>query len=403
MSDEISEIEVNPNPEIGKARRALYRRLLDVVAMPSARVPAQDRHMVGDILLDMLFHAEERERMMCANRLRDSRDAPRRLLRYLGQSSYNIAQPILEHNDGFNATDLIEICELGTVEHRTTIAGRKTVEGAVSVHLSEHAEPHILKTLLGNRGAELPEQAIDILVQRSREVDSLCEMLVERLEVKPSQAMAMFWWSDGATRRKILQRHAAERTEVINLCSDVYEIAAAEKWADPVARKALQMIERRQRNRAALEKSEFGSLEEACNTAATEGMNATIAQEIGYLSGVKPVTIAKIMSDKGGEGLAVLVKATGLHRDFLGVLWAALKRPIQIEEGKLHPQYVLVRDTYEILSVAKAQTTLRYWNWSLSSAFSPRSQNGVGMGAEPANQDAEFSTSQRTARLVFGR
>ncbi len=400
MSDEI---EVNPNPKIGKARSALYRRLLDVVSMPSTRVPVQDRNMVGDILLDMLFHADERERILCASRLRDSRDAPRRLLRYLAQGSFVIAKPIIEENEGLSTNDLIEICEMGTVEHRTAVAGRKVVSDMVSTYLAEHAEPHILKILLSNRGAELPEQAVDALVQRSQDINSLCTQLVERLEVKPAQAMAMFWWADGPTRRKILQRHAADRSEVISLCSDVYEMAADEKWADPVARKALQMIERRQRNRAALEKSEYGSLEEACNVAATEGMNATVAQEIGYLSGVKPVTIAKIMSDKGGEGLAVLVKATGLHRDFLAVLWTALKRSIEIEEGVLHPQYVLVKETFEILTVAKAQTTLRYWNWSLSSAFSPRSVNGVGTDTEPANQDSEFSTSQRTARLVFGR
>ena len=28
-------------------------------------------------------------------------------------------------------------------------------------------------------------------------------------------------------------------------------------------------------------------------------------------------------------------------------------------------------EVYESIAVAKAQTVLRYWNWSLSSAFSP--------------------------------
>jgi uncharacterized protein (DUF2336 family) len=214
--------------------------------------------------------------------------------------------------------------------------------------------------------------------------------------------MAMFWWSDGAARRKILQRHSADRLEVIEMCSDVFEMAADEDWADPVTRKALQLIERRQRNRAAIERSPFDSLEGAINASAIEGMSSFMAQEIGYLAGVKPVTIAKLMSDKGGEGLAVLCKATGLHRDFLKVLWAALKRPFEIEPGKVHPQFDIVSETYEILSVAKAQTTLRYWNWSLSSAFSPRAMKGVPEGEEVANENAEYSTAQRTANLVFG-
>ena len=61
-----------------------------------------------------------------------------------------------------------------------------------------------------------------------------------------------------------------------------------------------------------------------------------------------------------------------MKRDFLKVLWAALKRPFEIEEGVIHPQFEIVEDTFERLTVSKAQTTLRYWNWSLSSAFSPR-------------------------------
>ena len=41
-------------------------------------------------------------------------------------------------------------------------------------------------------------------------------------------------------------------------------------------------------------------------------MTREIAEEIAYLAGIKPMTGAKIMTDDGGEGLAILCKATGL-------------------------------------------------------------------------------------------
>lgn len=390
------------SPKGGRARDALFRRLLDLVAMPASRLAHQDRNMVGDILLDMLFHATTEERSLCASRLATSREAPRRLLRYLAQCSFEIAQPLLEQNEAFDACDLSEIVESTSTEHRMAIARRKVVAPGVSAALAEHGEPHVVRELVANPGAVLPESALDKLLTRSRDESQLCALMVERLELRPSQAMAMFWWSDGATRRKILQRHAADRLEVIETCKDVFEMMAAEKWADPVARKALQLIERRQRNREALERSPFDSLESAINSAAMEGMNAELAQEIGYLCGIKPVTIAKILSDKGGEGLAVLCKATGVKRDFLPVLWASLRRPLEIDNDEMHPQFAIVAETYEILTVAKAQTTLRYWNWSLSSAFSPQALREAQASGAPANEEAAFSTSQRTARLVFG-
>lgn len=358
--------------------------------------------MAGDILLDVLFHASERERIICANRLVPSRDAPRRVLRYLAQCAFPIARPLLEESEAFDACDLVEIAISTTPEHRLAIARRRGVCVTVSACLAEHGEPHIVREMLANRTAVLSEQTMDLLVARSKEEDALCPLLIERIELKPSHAMAMFWWADGHVRRKILQRHAAERSEMISICSDVFELAADEQWADPVARKALQMIERRQRNRSAIERSPFESLEDAINAAASRGMDAVIAQEIGYLSGIKPVTAAKILSDVGGEGLAVLCKATGLKREFLQLLWIALRRPVELSPGESHPMFKIVAETYELMTVARAQTVLRYWNWSLSSAYSPVALKQARELGEPANEEASFSTAQRTARLVFG-
>ena len=46
--------ETVPEPTTRRARMTLLRRLIDVVAMPSSRIPPQDRSMAGDILLEML-------------------------------------------------------------------------------------------------------------------------------------------------------------------------------------------------------------------------------------------------------------------------------------------------------------------------------------------------------------
>ncbi len=398
---EISEFE--NAPRIGKARSALLKRLIDVVATPGSRLSPPDRAMAGDILLDMLFHASEDDRVLCAQRLQHSREAPRRLLRYLGQCAFVIAQPLLEENEAYDATDLCHLVAETTMEHRLAIAARKTVSVSVSEALVDAGEPQVIRVLLGNKGAELAEATVDDLVFVSRNHEDLCSLLVERSEIRPTQAMAMFWWSDGVIRRTILQRHAADRMDLIDACADVFRLAAEEEWQDPVTRKTLQLIERRQRNRAALEKSDYDSLEEAIKVATYEGMSSHLAQEIGYLSGIKPVTIAKILSDRGGEGLAVLCKATGLKRNYLREFWLALKRPLEIDTGIPHPQFEYVAETYELLTVGKAQTTLRYWNWSLSSSFSPRKTTQEIMLGESSSDEAEYSTSQRTARLVFGK
>lgn len=390
-------------PESGQARKILLRRLIDYIALPGSQVAPQDRSMGGDILLDMLLHASDEDRTLCATRLAVMSEAPRRVLRFLAQCDLEIGRPLLENSEAFDSSDLLQIIDQVSTQHRLLIAGRKKVPIAVSDELSRRAELTVVQKLLRNKGAQFSETAMDFLVGRSRKEDGLVDLLIRRLELKPAQAMAMFWWADRDTRRTILQRHAADRAEMVGMCADVFAIAAKEGWSDPVARKTLQLIERRQRNRAAIEKSPYDSLEAAVEAAAIDGMSPEMVQEIGYLAGIKPVTSAKILSDLTGEGIAVLCKATGLKKPTLENFWRALKRPLSDDEGVVHPTYDHLLETYDLLSVAKAQTTLRYWNWSLSSAFSPAAAARSGAMDEEANDESAFSTSRRTASLVFGK
>ena len=388
---------------IGRARHALLRRLIDVVALPGSVIPPQERAMAGDVLLELLFEADDDARRLCALRLVNASDAPRRLLRYLGQCRIEVAGPLLDDNPAFDASDLCYLVRAGESDHRVRIAMRRPLDVSVGDAIVASGDTAAILAVLRNSEATLSELAMDELVHLSRAQEKLTSAITRRPELRPSQAMAMFWWADGPTRADILNRQSASRQELIENCSDVFPLAAAEGWKDPVTRKTLQLIERRQRNRAAIEKSPFDNLEHAIEVAAEEGMAPATAQEIGYLAGIKPVTVAKLLSDTGGEGLAVLCKATGLRREYLEMLWRALKRPLETLEGAPHPLWEQVRLLYESLSVVKAQTTLRYWNWSMSSSFSPRMEIEKPKAEAGAEGEAErFSASRRTAKLLFG-
>jgi uncharacterized protein (DUF2336 family) len=399
MSELATTLE-DSGPVESRARTALLKRLIDVVALPSSRLPPQDRSMGSDILLELLFGASIEEVALCAERLADKTEAPRRLLRFLAASPLEVARVILEENLGVEEPDLAHVAEVASREHRLLIARRKNVGPMLADVLIGFGEPDVIAALLENKLAVLSDMGLDKVLEISREYNQLCELVLERPELTPAHAMVLFWWAPPDVRRSILQRHAAERVDLIAACSDIFPIMAEENWQDPYARKAMQLIERRQRNRGAIEKSEYVNLEHAVEVAAKSGMNAKLAQEIGFLSGIKPITIAKILSDKGGEGLAVLAKATGLKPAYLKLLWRALKRRTETEDGAPDERFRRVVHCYQILTVAKAQTVLRYWNWSLSSAYSPRS--GVIEDGDVPRQ-GNFSAARKTAALLFGK
>jgi uncharacterized protein (DUF2336 family) len=276
---------------------------------------------------------------------------------------------------------------------------------AVTDTLLGWGEEPVIAAVLANPSARLTQTSLEGVIALSRSSRALCTALLKRPELRPSGAYVMFWWCGPDDRRVILQRFAVSRDVMQTSVEDVFALAAEEGWADPVARKALQFIERRQRNRAAIEKSPYADLEAAVAAAAAHGLSRDLVGEIGHLSGVKPLTAAKIMGDPGGEPVAILCKAAGLTRSSLQTLWRSMRRPETTGDGAVHPDWSRVQLTYEMLAVDRAQTVLRYWNWSLSSALTPTLLRAIRDGEDQMID--EYSAPQRAAALAladnFGR
>ncbi len=389
-----------PENRGGRARGALIKRLADVVCLPSSRVNAFERAVTADLLVEMLREAAVEERIRVAKRLSNLNEIPACLTRLLLRDRFEVAQVLIEVCPWLNDSELVDCARTATLEHRKAIAMRRGVGELVCDTLIEPMEPAVVDCLLRNDLAKLSADAVETLVACSRDHERFIPLLLKRAELRPSHAYILFWWSDAAARRNILQRFAVSREVMQEAASDVFALAAAEQWSDPLSRKALQFIERRQRNRAAIEKSPFDSLDAAI-AAGEAGMTREVAEEIAYLSGLKPMTGAKIFTDQGGEALAILCKATGLPKAALLSLWRGLKRPETDEGGAPSTTLEQVLVTYDMIAVDRAQTVLRYWNWSLSSALTPALLKAIREGDVDAVD--EYSAPQKAAMLALSR
>jgi uncharacterized protein (DUF2336 family) len=383
---------------ISRARTTLLKRLADVVCLPSSRVNTFERAMTADLLVDMLREASVDERAKVARRLASLVEIPPVLARLLLRDKFEVARHLIEECGSINDSDLIDCVRYATVDHRKLIAARRGVGELVSEALVEGLEPIVTEVLLRNDLATLSAAAVEIATAMTKDSPRLVGHLLKRPELRPSHAYALFWWADHEARRTILQRFAVSREILQDAAADVFTIAAEERWQDHLSRKALQFIERRQRNRAALDKSRFESLEQAVSEAEA-GMTRETAEEISYLSGLKPMTGAKIFTDAGGEPIAMLCKATGLPRSALVQLWRALKRPETDSAGEMTVGLQRAIEIYDMIAVDRAQTVLRYWNWSLSSAMTPALMKAIRDGDEQALD--EYSVPQRVALLAL--
>ena len=383
-----------------KSRLGLLKRLADVVCLPGSRVNAFERAMTADLLVEVLREAATDERARVARRLANVNEIPSGILRLLLRDHIDVARPLLEISAGVGDADLIDCARHATTEHRRLIAMRRGVTDTVCDVLASFGEAPVIEMLLRNDLAKLSHSAVEAIVAATRESPHYIPMLLRRTELRPSHAYVLFWWADADARLTILQRFAVSREILQDAVSDLFATAAAEGWQDPVSRKALQFIERRQRNRAAIAKSPFASLEAA--VAATEdGFKREVAEEISYLSGIKPMTGAKIFTDPGGEPIAILCKATGLPKAAVRTLWRSMRRPETDASGAVSPTLERVLMVFDMVAVDRAQTVLRYWNWALSSALTPALLRAIREGQEEPVDD--YSTPQRAAMLVLSR
>ncbi|MDI1325804.1 MAG: DUF2336 domain-containing protein [Brevundimonas sp.] len=405
MSD-LAPIHEEPAPEGGfRARHALLKRLADVVSLPASRINAFERAVTGDLLVEMLRLASAEDRRRVAQRLAPLAELPNALARMLLRDEPAIAGLLIEQCASLSDADLVACARDTGPEHRFLMASRRSLSEVVTETLLSFGESHVIEAVLRNNTARLCQTAIEGVVSLSRQEPQLCGPVLKRPELRPSGAYVMFWWCGPEDRRTILQRFAVSREVMQEVAEDVFAMAAEENWQDPVSRKALQFIERRQRNRAAISKSPYGGLEQAVAAAAAGGLNREVATEIAYLSGIKPITGAKILGDPGGEPLAILCKATGLGKSDLQNLWRSMRRPETAEDGSAHPAWERVQITYDMLAVDRAQTVLRYWNWSLSSALTPALLRAIRDGEDEGIDD--YSAPERAAMLAlaenFGR
>lgn len=389
-----------PRASHPRARAALLKRLVDVVCLPSSRVNAFERAMTADVLVEMLREAEVPDRVKAARRLSNLTEVPPTLLKLLLRDVVEVAEPLLVGPAHLHDTDLLDCVRHTTLEHRRLIAIRRGVTDVVAEALVEFGETPVIECLLRNDTARISNAGIETIVASTRGDPRTVPSLLKRPELRPAHAYVLFWWADADARRTILQRFAVSREVLQEAAGDIFPMAAEEGWQDPLARKALQFIERRQRSRAAVEKSPFGSLEEAIAAAQT-GLTREVAEEISYLAGLKPMTGAKIFTDPGGEALAILCKATGLPRAAIRALWRGLRRPETDPHGGPSQLLERVLIAYDTIAVDRAQTVLRYWNWALSSALTPALVQAIRDGDESVVD--EYSAPQRAAMLAFAK
>ncbi|WP_142849093.1 DUF2336 domain-containing protein [Telmatospirillum sp. J64-1] len=133
-----------------------------------------------------------RVREILAEALKDVADVPPETIRRLAHDTeITVAGPVLENSPVLTDEDLLEIINGSPIQGALrAISRRRGVHPAVCDAIAATEDREAVATLLGNPSAQIREETLDHLIERSREVEQ---------------------WQDPLVRRPRLSRHAAAR------------------------------------------------------------------------------------------------------------------------------------------------------------------------------------------------
>ncbi len=160
-------------------RRAL---LLERVAEAYAEghfTPAQ-RRQAEDLFRTAVFDHEPLARGVLADVLKRMTNLPHDIVLSLARDEAQVARPILRTSPLLGDEDLVEIAREGTRAHRLAIAERDDLSARVAQALCESRDPSVIKALLANDSAALPEPLLHAILDAMDDTPGIVDAMTRR-------------------------------------------------------------------------------------------------------------------------------------------------------------------------------------------------------------------------------
>lgn len=319
--------------------------LITVMTLPSGKAQPQERLFASDALVAILPHLQEPELLRLTrtvSRLDVVSDKLRSSL--VRHSNKDISCRMLKGPQHIPDTDLLAVLPSASEQQLRLIARRWHLPASVCEGVIASANATAILDLLRNSKCELSDAAFSALAELAEGNEAISSALCNRDDLPQSAALRLFWQVDGNLRRFLLSRFLVESASL----GRVIEIGIASGAIPPLRDK--------------ISAPEFERLVALLETG-DEGAVAHLAK----VCRVAPETAALIVSDAGGEPLAVVCKALAQSRlttaETLKRLVASPNHPLS-DPNRIIELHAL----FDSLSHNKSRMLLSYWDWAARDA-----------------------------------
>jgi hypothetical protein len=292
-----------------------------------------------------------------------------------------VAGPILERSERLTDQDLVEIARTKGQAHQLSIAGRSSLNEAVTDALIDRCDVDVANKVAGNSGARISNLGFSKLAMIAEGNDQLTETMAKRTDI-PTRVFRELLSRATETVQQTLLASAppAAQDRLKRVLSDISGQIGSRVTAGHYA-EAQRYV------------SSFSQDTTLCKKKLVGFANAKIVSKtvatLSLLSAVPIDLIDRLMYDSSPYGVMVLCKVLGL--DWTTACAVIATRPRSEDEGAALDVDELQKD-YEKLTAPVAQRLLRFWqSGQTAPAMRPKTPAAPIAPQAPAPAPAEVT------------
>ena len=194
----------DPSPT---ARTELVSGLYDL-SHQSADLPAGERAMAVDVVLEIIKRAPTGVRQQVSERLARDPQAPKVLVLALARDEdVSVAYPVLIESPVLEESDLVDLVRQSPPEHRCGALQRESLSESVAAVAVETGDLQVMRWLVENPGANISRRDMEVIVKAASVEPELQKPLVHRSDLPDDLASKIESFLPDELRQQIANRH----------------------------------------------------------------------------------------------------------------------------------------------------------------------------------------------------
>lgn len=312
-----------------------------VMAILDANLTESEKLLAGDILINMIRQASADLRSSLTERLAVRDSLPSSLLHFLAYGEIDVAEAVLLYSPLLSSTDLLYIIQSKSEDHWRVIARRAEISDKVCLSLASKNDVDTNINLLRNQSVDLSEEPLKLMSTVVSHSDEFAGEFIEYKHLPKELAVSIYWHVSVAMRHLIANQFPLKDTELDRAMEDCIQDFTDTMMKDVTSFKPSSLMLEIARNYAARDAIVESFLVNVLRRRQGRFFVALFAEK----TGLDAHTVVELMSQKGGQGMAVACRATKVSKEAfvsLFLLSRAITSPSEIvnaDELKMAMRY----------------------------------------------------------------